>query len=117
MVEVPQEEQKVVQNIIFNLFKERQLERHTYLESEEIPIFTMLLSLGQQNDIFQKKFFDKPKDFECNLTKIAKRGLRLRTSRKGWRSEQVVKVAHSEFNKEEQKTENTLKKFTRIFKK
>lgn len=114
----PQEEkQPIVQNIIHNLFKESQLERHTYLENEGIPIFNMLLSLGEENDIYQKRFFSKPKEFECNLTKISKRGLRLRTSRKGWRSEQVVKVAHSEHNKEEQKAENTLQKFTKIFKK
>jgi hypothetical protein len=111
------DENDLPKNIIYNLFNPVQLERHTYLEAEEIPIFNMLLSLGETNDRYQKKFMGKTESFECNLTKIAKRGLRLRTSRKGWRSEQVVKVAHSDFNKDEIQEEGGFQKLTKVLSK
>lgn len=97
MVEISIKEKEKERNKDFedNLFLEQYLQRHTYLTSDEIPIFNVLLELGKQIDNHRLKYLSHKSDKPCVLTRISDTALRLRTSREGWRSKQTVDISQN----------------------
>jgi hypothetical protein len=102
MVDVPQqikeyEEDKAKGFVDFgnNLFSDLQLKRNTFVLPEESAILAVLFSLGRIQDNFRIKYLgdlDERWKQKCNLTIIMEDNLGLRSSIKGWRSEQTKNI-------------------------
>lgn len=77
------------------LFDDKHLLRHTQILHPELVMLNVLRTLGQLQDKFRKEYL---LDEEmCTLSKLVEDNLRLRTSIKGWRSNQTVEMIKTSF--------------------
>lgn len=88
------------------LFDDKHLLRHTQILHPELPMLNVLRTLGKLQDKYREKYLGVKED--CTLTKLVNDNLRLRTSIKGWRSNQTVEMIKTSFPQVQQQQDNPI---------